>query len=237
MVGVPARVMSLRHRARSHEREQSCERYPEPHGGGSYPRALRRCAASCGRLRHRGDARVESSRPMYREYPAPAPLASAVECFWRRELSDEDRGVVLPDGRVDLVWIAGGEPLVAGPQTRSVPRPPAPPGVALGVRFLPGAGPPPLGLPAHELVDLHVPLAAVDTAPAAALRRRLPELVEPHDLRSAVASTLARWLARADAPDRALRAAVGLLDAPAATVAGVARAVGYSERELRRRFR
>lgn len=181
---------------------------------------------------------VESSRPVYREYPAPAPLASIVECMWRRDLSDtrDDRPVVLPDGRVDLVWMAGGEPLVAGPQTRFVPRPPAPPGVAIGVRFHPSAGPPLLGLPAHELVDLHVALADIDTARATALRRRLPALVDPGS-GPAIASALAGWLAAAEAPDRAIRAAVRLLDTPGAAVAAVAHAVGYSERELRRRFR
>lgn len=176
---------------------------------------------------------------MYREYAPPAPLGTFIECLWRRDLpedGDGDRGVVLPDGRVDLVWIAGGEPLVAGPQTRFVPRPLAPPGVAVGVRFLPSAGPPLLGLPAHELVDLHVPLADVDTARATALRRRLPAVAEPEEARS-VAGALGRWLATADAPDRAVRAAVRLLDTPGAAVATVARAVGYSERELRRRFR
>ena len=177
---------------------------------------------------------------MYRESRAPAPLASVVECLWQRDLPDQvdgDRGVVLPDGRVDLVWIAGGEPLVAGPQTRFVPRPLAPPGVAIGARFHPSAGPPLLGLPAHELVDLHVPLADIDTAQATALRRRLPALLEPDAAGSAIATALGRWLAVAEAPDRAVRAAVRLLDAPGASVAAVAHAVGYSERELRRRFR
>ena len=177
---------------------------------------------------------------MYREYPAPASLGAVVECLWTRELpeaGDDDRGVVLPDGRVDLVWIGDGEPLVAGPQTRFVPRPPTSPGVAMGVRFHPSAGPPLLGLPAHELVDMHVPLAGVDTAHAAALRRRLPALSGPGDPWSVIVGALAGWFAGGEAPDRALRAAVRLLDAPGASVAAVARAVGYSERELRRRFR
>jgi AraC-like DNA-binding protein len=200
---------------------------------------------------------------MYREFAPPAPLATFIECLWRRDLLDDgdgDRGVVLPDGRVDLVWIAG-EPLVAGPQTRFVPRPPAPPGVAVGVRFLPSAGPPLLGLPAHELVDLHVPLADIDTARATTLRRRLAALLRPDEAgsiagaraepdgsvagalaewgaaRPAIATALGRWLAAAEAPDRAVRAAVRLLDRPGAGVSAVARAVGYSERELRRRFR
>lgn len=177
---------------------------------------------------------------MYQEYAAPAPLAPFIECLWRRDLSEargRDRGVVLPDGRIDLVWIAGGEPLIAGPQTRFIPRPLAPPLVAIGARFHPSAGPPLLGLPAHELVDAHVPLAAIDTAPAAALRRQIPAYLEPADAATGIASALARWFAAADAPDPVVRAAVRLLDSPGASVGEVAHAVGFSERELHRRFR
>ena len=176
---------------------------------------------------------------MYREYQPPAPLGSVIECFWRRDLPEvrDDRAVVLPDGRIDLVWVAGGEPLIAGPQTRFVPRPVTAPGIAVGARFHPGSAASLLGLPADELVDQHVPLAAVDTARAAALRRVLPALLEPDEAARGIANALARWLAAAEAPDRSLRAAVRLLDAPGASVAAVARAVGFSERELRRRFR
>jgi AraC-like DNA-binding protein len=86
-------------------------------------------------------------------------------------------------------------------------------------------------------VDRHVPLAAIDTADAAALRRRLPQLLEPAEAGSTIAAALAAWFLAAEPPDRLIRAAVRLLDAPAASVAEVAHAVGYSERELRRRFR
>ena len=184
--------------------------------------------------------RVESSTSMYREYQAPSALAGMVECFWRRDLSEDrgdDRAVVLPDGRIDLVWIVGGEPLIAGPQTRFVPRPLDPPARAVGARFHPSVAARLLGLPAHELVDRHVALAAIDTARAAALRRRLPALLGPDEAPSAIGIALAGWLAAAEAPDRSMRAAVRLLDAPGASVAAVSRAVGFSERELRRRFR
>jgi AraC-like DNA-binding protein len=177
---------------------------------------------------------------VYREYPAPPPLAPFVECLWRRDLREddvEDRGVVLPDGRVDLVWAAGGEPLIAGPQTRFVPRPLAPPCAVVGVRFHPSVGPALLGVPGHELVDRHVPLAAIDTAGAAALERRLPALLDPGAAWPSIVSVLARWSAAAEAPDPIVRAAVRLLDAPGAAVEQVAHQVGFSERELRRRFR
>src|SRR5215210_6165951 len=177
---------------------------------------------------------------MYREYPAPAPLAPFVECFWRRDLLDgggEGGGVVLPDGRVDLVWIAGREPLIAGPQTRFLPRPLAPPFVAFGARFHPSVGPPLLGVPAHEIIDRHVPLAAIETARATELLKRLPKLAEPADLRPMVAGALTEWLVAADTPDPVVREATRLLDAAEARVAWVARNVGLSERELLRRFR
>jgi AraC-like DNA-binding protein len=176
---------------------------------------------------------------MYREYPAPTPLAPVVECLWRRDLSEAreaDRGVVLPDGRIDLVWAAGGDVLIAGPQTRFIPRPLAPPVVAIGARFHPSVFPRLLGLPAHELVDQHVPLGAIDTARAAALRRRLPAFLDPDDAAPTIAGALARWFAEAGTPDRVVPAAVRLLDAPGASVAEVAHTVGFSERELRRRF-
>jgi AraC-like DNA-binding protein len=177
---------------------------------------------------------------MYREYPAPAPLAPFVECFWRRDLLEDGGGhggLVLPDGRVDLVWIAGHEPFIAGPQTRFLSRPLAPPFVAVGARFHPSVGPPLLGVPAHELIDRRVPLAAIDTAAATALRRRLPELGGPDDLATSTATALTRWLAAAGTPDPFVREATRLLDDADARVGWVARAVGLSERELLRRFR
>jgi AraC-like DNA-binding protein len=177
---------------------------------------------------------------MYREYRAPPPLAPFIECLWRRDPTDddaEDRGVVLPDGRIDLVWVGGGEPLIAGPQTRFVPRPLAPPYVAVGARFHPSVGPALLGVPAHALVDRHVALTAIDTAGATALRRRLPALLEPDTAAAGIARALARWSADAAQPDPVVRAAVRLLDAPAVAVDQVAHQVGFSERELRRRFR
>src|SRR4051794_18603545 len=164
---------------------------------------------------------------MYAEFRPPPQLSGIVECLWRHELTEpvsDATGIVLPGGRMDLVWIEGGEPLVAGPQTRAVPRPLEPPFVVFGIRFHPGTGAPVLGVPARELVDLHVPLAQVGTAPA-------KRLAAAEDAGAAL-----RALADGE-PDPLVRAAARLLDGPRATVEGVARAVALSERQLQRRFR
>jgi AraC-like DNA-binding protein len=175
---------------------------------------------------------------VYRELPPPAALAGLVECIWRHELSErgaDESGIVLPDGRVDVVWTADGRALVAGPQTTFVPRPLAPPFLAVGARFHPGVGPPLLGLPAHELVDMHVPLDAIDTRPAAALGDRLAAVSDPGAAVEALGAALARL---ADAPvDPLVRPATRLLDRSQTTVAGVASELALSERQLQRRLR
>jgi hypothetical protein len=115
---------------------------------------------------------ARSSRLTYRECRSPPGLADVVECFWRREpWRPVDHGLgVLPDGRVDLIW-AEGELLVIGPQTRPVRRPLPPDVVVVAARFPPGVGPALLGRPARELRNMHVPLEAIDSRPAASLRR------------------------------------------------------------------
>jgi AraC-like DNA-binding protein len=177
---------------------------------------------------------------VYREFRPPRALAGLVECFWRHELSEpgpEDSGIILPDGRVDVVWSASGQTLVAGPQTRFVARPLEPPFVAIGARFRPGVGPPLLGLPAHELVDRHVPLAAVDTRAAAQLDRWLAALADPDDAVATLHGAVAR-LADADGrPDPLVLHATGLLDGSETRVSRVAGELALSERQLERRFR
>jgi AraC-like DNA-binding protein len=174
---------------------------------------------------------------MYREYPPPKALADLIECFWRHEVTEGDpepSGVILPDGRVDVVWVAGEEPRLAGPQKRFVERPLRPPFLAVGARFRPGAGPPLLRVPAHELVDLHVPLDAVGTRPAAALGRRLERALDPRAAYVVLTGALA-GLAD-DGVDPLVRRATQLLDRPDTTIREVADEIALSERQLQRRF-
>jgi methylphosphotriester-DNA--protein-cysteine methyltransferase len=176
---------------------------------------------------------------MYREYRPPPDLAQVVECVWEHDVppgEPDPSGAILPDGRVDLVWSAGGGALIAGPQRQSVPRPLTAPFTTVGLRFRPGAGPPLLRLPAHELVDRHVALAEVDTRVAAALERSLAGAERAEEARAVLLEAVRAFAERAPV-DPLVTAAGRLLERPDASVAGVAAAVSLSDRQLLRRFR
>ena len=180
----------------------------------------------------------DSSDLSYHEYQSPPGLRDVVECFWRRERwRPVSHGLgVLPDGRVDLIW-AEGELLVIGPQTRSVRRPLPPDVVVVGVRFPPAIGPLLLGLPAHELRNMHVPLDAIDAKPAAALRRDLATIEHSAAAAPGIAQAIARRVDSRRSADLAVRHAAALLEDPRARVRTVAGLLGLSERQLERRFR
>ena len=159
--------------------------------------------------------------PFYRERPVPHPL---VECWWeQRAGADGHEQRVLPDACADLIVSSGGEAVVVGPAT-SVQVPRLAGGERLrGLRLRTAAIGTALGLPAHELRDLQVPLRALFPAIEAA---RITDQVRRGDLPSALVDAGAR-------DHRVERALAGLRE-PMARVAGVAGDLGMSERHLRR---
>ncbi|WP_093470496.1 helix-turn-helix domain-containing protein [Streptomyces melanosporofaciens] len=155
---------------------------------------------------------------------------------------------VLPDGCTDLIWAEAGpdgELLVAGPDTRARLAP-GPPGTrAVGLRFAPGQGPAVLGVPAHELRDQLVPLAAL--WPGAEVRRLAERIADAERIaeaertavRQAVQGRLLEEAAlgrlrTAKPPDPVLAAIVAGVSRGTG-VAGIAAAVGLGERQLHRR--
>jgi AraC-like DNA-binding protein len=168
----------------------------------------------------------------YREWAPPAALRSVLACLWAQVTPDGPaRGnLILPDGCTDLVWQAGGDAFVAGPDTGPVPTVLAPGTVIIGARFRPGAGGDALGLPLSELRDQRAALTELRRD----LARRLPGSLEPQDAVSRL-TDVAGHLAVAGPPDRAVLRACSLLGNPAARTADVAAEVGLSERQLRRR--
>jgi len=165
----------------------------------------------------------------YREWASRLPGA----VVWTRTAVAGDSAPVLPDGCMDLLWTEG-RLFVAGPDTRAYVSGASGGTRFAGVRFFPGAAPAYLGVPAHELRDRRVDLAELWSAGAV---RRLTERVDAAADPAAALEALA--VARAgevDPPEPWVRGAVAGLSA-GRSVASVADAVGWSERQLHRRAR
>lgn len=168
---------------------------------------------------------VLNESDVYREWAPPAWAREAIACFWMRR--GDGRPVrVIPDGSTDIVWREGAGATVAGPDTGAWISQTAPGALIVGARFRAGAGQA-LGVPLDELRDTRIPLGALGLD----LRAELEQPAAPR----AVAE-LALRLVAATPPDPAVRAAARLLGDPGRRVEEVADAVGFSERQLRRRF-
>jgi AraC-like DNA-binding protein len=173
------------------------------------------------------------------ELAPPPALARHVECLWVHRIDGPPPAGgrrLLPDGRVNMVWIAGLGVRVAGPAQTYLRPPPLDRMLAFGVRFRPGAAPYLLRTDASELVDRHVHLDDVHPRLARRIDERLGEAPTPEAALRALAGELARHLTEAEWPDASVRSAIAVLDAPDTTVAAAAAAAHVSERELQRRF-
>jgi methylphosphotriester-DNA--protein-cysteine methyltransferase len=170
--------------------------------------------------------------PEYREYRPPPGLEPVVACLWENEPAEDRPQRVVPDGCVDLIWVAERELVIAGADTgpRVVD---LPAGIlSSGVRLRPGAAGALLGLPASELRDQQVPAALLLGGQVA----RLEEAVagaEPRRRLELLADAVARPGA---APDAVVLNAARRLGAPGARIADVAADIGVSERQLHRRM-
>jgi AraC-like DNA-binding protein len=170
--------------------------------------------------------------PGYRELAPPENLRNSLACLWTRVTpADGDAVRVMPDGCVDLVWRAGLGAFVAGPDTAARLSATPPGSVTMGARFLPGAGGPALALPLSELRDVRVDLADLWHE----LDEQLEPTLDPDVALRRIAETAAR-LAAGGPPDAAVRRATHLLADPRARVETLADELGFSERQLRRRF-
>jgi AraC-like DNA-binding protein len=160
--------------------------------------------------------------PFYGERrPAvPHPL---VECWWEQRAGAGGHVQrVLPDACADVILASGGEAVVVGPAV-SVQLPRLAGGEHLrGLRLRAAAIGAALGLPAHELRDLQVPLRELFPALEAG---RITDQVRRGDLPSVLDSGVR---------DRRVERALAGLRRPMSRVAGVARDLGVSERHLRR---
>jgi AraC-like DNA-binding protein len=167
----------------------------------------------------------------YREFAAPAGMGDVVACAWEHEVERDRMHRVVPDGCVDLIWLADRELVLAGADTgpRRVDLPAG--RLTSGVRLRPGAAGAVLGLPASELCDREVDARLVWRDHAASLRDALAG-APPRQRLELLVGAIAHRGAR---PDALIRAAAWRLSLPGARVAGTAAALGVSERQLHRR--
>lgn len=159
----------------------------------------------------------------YRELRPPAALSDSVACLWIRGTESGEVVRVVPDGCTDVVWQQGEGTTVSGPDTTAKLVDRRAGDLVIGMRLLPGAGGGVLGMPLDGLRDLSADVAEVDSA---------------FDLSGDLAASevVPRLLAAAEGrqPDPLVSVAVRMVVRQ--EVADVARELGLSERQLRRRF-
>jgi AraC-like DNA-binding protein len=141
-------------------------------------------------------------------------------------------GRVLPDGCMDVLWM-GGELVIAGPDTRAQVVPHVPGARCTGLRFAPGTAPGVLGVPAHELRDLRVPLA--DVWPERVVRPLAARVAEAPDPGRALEELVLRRIGGPDPGADPVRDALLRALGGGVPVAEAAALVGLSERQVHRR--
>ena len=106
---------------------------------------------------------------IYEELRPSAKLANAVASYWRFALPPSHQPqttqhAVPPDGTVSLCWIPGGMVVLVGPRVTALRVPVNAGSEYLGVRFLPGASGPLLGIDVPSVRDVVRPFANPELA-------------------------------------------------------------------------
>jgi AraC-like DNA-binding protein len=186
------------------------------------------------------DLRLRSAVSDYREFPPPVPLARYLLCLWTQTVTgsrDEFEQRVLPDGCIDIVLINDEAPMVVGPWTEPFVARLAPGTIIIGARCHPGLAPGLLRLPASALLNQSVPLRDVWGGAVAAQFERIADEPDIAARRSAIEAALLNRLARAAPVDQAVSAAIQWLARhPQGRIEELSRWIGFSCRQLQRRF-
>jgi AraC-like DNA-binding protein len=172
----------------------------------------------------------------YRELAPSRDAYSLIACRWVRQVAGdeaEDSVLILPDGCVDLLW-REGELVVAGLDRTARPSPVVPGERILGLRLRPGVAGAVLGMPASEVLDVHVRLEELLGRPARELVERLGD-GDDNEAFDVLEEMVGSRVQEAG-PDPLVLAATRRLGFPGSRVDRLADSLGISDRQLRRRF-
>lgn len=173
----------------------------------------------------------------YRELAPSGDVYSLVACRWMRQAPDDnpsDSVLILPDGCVDLVW-REGKLIVAGLDRRARPTPVTPGERILGLRLRPGVAGAVLGMPASEVLDVHVRLEELLGSAGTELTERIADSKDETEVFGLLEGMVGARI-EDGAPDPLVLAATRRLGFPGARIDQLAESLGISDRQLRRRF-
>jgi AraC-like DNA-binding protein len=186
---------------------------------------------------------------VYREHAPRADLKAFIVCTWTLEIHGNGgerphRQHVLPDGCSDIVWLGDTPPIVVGPMTRPTLSTVTDATTITGVRFRPEAAARVFGVPANELADRKVALDELwnrSRYVVSAASERLWEQRTPAGRIGVVESLIASRREVIAPPEPTMLHAISQLMTGAGAdqpvdIRGLARHIGISERQLRRRF-
>lgn len=170
--------------------------------------------------------------------PPPPALAEFVLYLWRREFPHGRTVTIqptMPDGCFDVLAVDDGEPYVMGPETVRADH--VVPGgtVIVGVRLRPGVGARLFGPVASRLTDGGAFARDLDRRPRSARQAMLAVGQTPSAHRPLIEALVPR-IAAAAPDDGVAFGVVWLACHPAATVDDLCARLGWSPREVRRRF-
>ncbi len=173
----------------------------------------------------------------YREDAPSGEVYSLVACRWVRQTPEDTRRrsvLILPDGCVDLLW-REGELVLAGVDRAARPSRIAPGERILGLRLRPGLAGAVLGMPASEVLDVHVRLEELLGPQARELTERLGGSANDDEAFALLEEAVSTRIADAG-PDPLVLAATRRLGFPGSRVDQLSESLGISDRQLRRRF-
>jgi AraC-like DNA-binding protein len=177
----------------------------------------------------------------YRELPVSRPLQDHFACAWVHQLPSGATSsiVVVPDGSIDLQWIAGGW-RIAGPDREAQAEILPAGATVIGFRFRPAAAAAWLGVPASEVLNQRVALEDLWGPKARRMAEEVLTAREPEALMAALENAVARRAPPAGSRPGDMRAAFELLSAGAppgkSLIPWLGAHLALSERTLRRRF-